>query len=98
MNRFKSIVLGSLLTTISVAAISQNAHAVSLPQRESFDHQVVAFNERDRNLELRREQQIREQRERQLREQRLRAQRERQLREQRLRAERLRELQFRNHR
>lgn len=95
MNHFKSIVLGSLLTTISVAAISQNANAASLPQRDSVDHQVVAFNFHDRNVELRREQQIREQRlraerERQLREQRLRAERERQLREQRLRAERLR--------
>lgn len=94
MNRFKSIVLGGLLSTISVAAIAQNAHAASLPQRDLHTGQVVAFDEHDRIRAERerqiREQQFRAQRERQIRDQQIRAQRDRQLRDQRLRAERIR--------
>ncbi len=86
MNRLKSLVLGTLLATVSVAAISQNANADTLPQRDS-NHSVVAFDYHERNDELRREREIRQER--------LREYRERQERQRRYRERQERERQYR---
>lgn len=106
MNRLKSAVLGTLLTTVSIAAISQNANADTIPQRD-YNHNVVAdnYDYHQRNDELRREREIRLERQRQYRERqqrereyRQRLERERQQREQRLREERYRQNEYRyNH-
>jgi sensor histidine kinase YesM len=65
MNRFKSILLGALSATASIAAISQNANAAEVKyQHEHLNQNTVAFN----NSKLVRERQAREQRVRELRE------------------------------
>ncbi|MEH2160965.1 MAG: hypothetical protein V7K38_07925 [Nostoc sp.] len=98
MNRFKSIVLGSLLAVASIAAVSQNANAAEFKSdRDRFNHDTVAFN----NSKFQHERQVREQRARELRERQARERRARELRERQARehhARELRERQARMHR
>ncbi len=93
MNRFKSILLGSLLAAASIAAVSQNANAAEFKSdRNHLNGNTVAFH----NNKVEHERQIREQRARELRERQARELRERQARELRERqARELRERQAR---
>ncbi len=100
MNRFKSILLGSLLAAASIAALSQNANAAEFKSdRDRFNHNAVAVN----NSKFQHERQIREQRARELRQRQARELRERKARELRERqareqhARELRERQARLH-
>ncbi|OUL21488.1 hypothetical protein BV378_26585 [Nostoc sp. RF31YmG] len=94
MNRLKSILLGGLLATASIAALSTHANASEV----KFDHDhlnsnTIAFNEakliRERQLH---EQQVREQKARELRLRQLQEQRARELRERQARERQAREL------
>ncbi|QKQ72670.1 hypothetical protein [Nostoc sp. TCL240-02] len=89
MNRFKSIVLGSLLAAASIAALSQNANAAEFKSdRERLNHNTVSFN----NSKFQHERQVREQRARELRERQARERRARELRERQAREQHAREL------
>ncbi|MFN6462597.1 MAG: hypothetical protein RMZ41_012215 [Nostoc sp. DedVER02] len=98
MNRFKSILLGSLLAAASITALSQNANAAEFKSdRDRLNHNTVSFN----NNKFQHERQIREQRARELRERQARERRARELRERQARerhARELRERQARLHR
>ena len=80
MNRLKSILLGGLLASVSIAAFSQNAHAAELNfQPDHLNKNVVAFDhDHDRLI---RERELRERQARELRERQAREFRERQARE-----------------
>jgi hypothetical protein len=79
MNKFKSILLGSLLAATSITAFSQNSHAAEVQrQHDNFNPDIIAFD----NTQPLSEHQIREQRERG---QRARELRERQSRKQQIR-------------
>lgn len=89
MNRFKSILLGSLLATASIAALSQNANAAEFKsEHDHLNRNTVAFN----NSRIQREHQIREQRARELRERQARERRAYELRERQARERHAREL------
>ena len=93
MNRFKSILLGGLLATASIAALSQNANAAEFKsEHDHFNRNTVAFN----NNKIQRERQVREQRARELRERQARERRASELRERRARELRERHARF-NH-
>jgi hypothetical protein len=82
MNRLKSLLLGGLLASVSIAALSTHANASVVNFRnEHLNTNTIAFNNakliRERQLH---EQQAREFRERQAREQKARELRERQAR------------------
>jgi len=98
MNKFKSILLGSLLAATSIAAFSQNANAAEVQrQHDNFNRDSIAFdNTRQLSKRQIREQRARQLRERQSREQRRELRAERQIREQHARE--LRERQFRRER
>ena len=94
MNRLKSILLGGLLASVSIVALSQNANASEVNfHQDHLNSHTVAFNNakqiRERQL---REQHARELRERQLRERQAREQHARQLRERQAREQHAREL------
>ncbi|MFN6153388.1 MAG: hypothetical protein ACK4YK_02325 [Dolichospermum sp.] len=92
MNKFKSILLGSLLAATSITAFSQNSHAAEVQrQHDNFNPDIIAFD----NTQPLSEHQIREQRERG---QRARELRERQSHEQQIREQRARELRERQSR
>ncbi|MEH2309921.1 hypothetical protein [Nostoc sp.] len=89
MNRFKSILLGGLLTAASIATFSQNANAAEFKsEHDHLNRNTVAFN----NSKLQHERQVREQHARELRERQAREQRARQLRERQARERHAREL------
>ncbi|BBD63990.1 hypothetical protein NIES4072_23490 [Nostoc commune NIES-4072] len=90
MNRFKSILLGGLLASASIAALSQNANAAEFKsEQDHFNrNNTVAFN----NNKVQHERQVREQRARELRERQARERRARELRERQARERRAREL------
>ncbi|MEH2191932.1 MAG: hypothetical protein V7K98_04610 [Nostoc sp.] len=89
MNRFKSIVLGSLLAVASIATLSQNASAAEFKSdRDRFNHDTVTFN----NSKFQHERQVREQRARELRARQAREQRNHELRERQARERQAREL------
>jgi len=99
MNKFTSIILGTLLAATSIAAFSQNANAAEVKHHhDDFNRDPIAFD----NTKLLNERQIREQRahelrerqahERQIREQRTHELRERQAHERQIREQRTHEL------
>ncbi|MEH2240459.1 hypothetical protein [Nostoc sp.] len=90
MNRFKSILLGSLLAAASIAALSPNANAAEFKyEHDHFNRNTtVGFN----NNKLQHERQVREQRARELRERQARERHARELRERQARERHAREL------
>ncbi|MFN6493045.1 hypothetical protein [Nostoc sp. DedQUE03] len=93
MNRLKSILLGGLLASVSIA-VSTHANASEVNFRnEHLNTNTIAFNNakliRERQLH---EQQVREQKARELRERQAREQKARELRERQAREQKAREL------
>ncbi|MEH1939160.1 MAG: hypothetical protein V7L01_02935 [Nostoc sp.] len=89
MNRFKSFLLGSLLTAASIAALSPNANAAEFKsEHDRFNRNTVTFN----NSKVSHERQVREQRARELRERQARERHARELRERQARERHAREL------
>jgi hypothetical protein len=65
MNRFKSLVLVSLLASVSVGFCSQNANAFEIRfGNNHVDRDSLALNREQRELRERRERELRERRER----------------------------------
>ncbi|WP_334804909.1 hypothetical protein [Nostoc sp.] len=94
MNRLKSLLLGGLLASVSIAALSTHANASVVNFRnEHLNTNTIAFNNakliRERQLH---EQQLREQKARELRERQAREQKARELRERQAREQKAREL------
>lgn len=99
MNRLKSLIFGSLLTSVSIVALATHANASVVNfKHDHLNTSTVAFNSakviRERQFH---EQQVREQKARELRERQAREQKARELRERQARERQIRERQARLH-